>query len=71
MGITVLEIICIPFFIVGLIQTFRGILSIIDADAKKLTELNNPWCWILIPASILGYIIVIALLFSSITNLYG
>ena len=52
------------FFIIGVIQIFRGFLATFDADLKKINESNESlWHYLYIPATIFGYITVIVVLY--------
>ena len=60
------------FFVIGVIQIFRGFCAIFDADLKKIGVSDESfWHYLYIPATILGYITVIVVLyfgFCYITN---
>ena len=54
----------ILFFIIGAVQIFRGFCAIFDADLKKINESDESlWHYLYIPATILGYLTVIVVLY--------
>ena len=59
-GSIVLGIIALPFFIFGIIQIFRGACKVFNSDLKKMNEADESlWHYLYIPATIVGYIVVI------------
>ena len=57
-------VLLVVFFIIGVVQIFRGFLATFDADLKKINESNESlWHYLYIPATILGYIAVIVVLY--------
>ena len=66
-----LSIVGIPFFVFGIIQAFRGFCAVFNSDMKKINESDNPLCMLLFPATILGYIAVIVVIYFGLQFLYG
>ena len=57
-------VLLVIFFIIGIIQAFRGFCAVFDADIKKIAESNeSPWHYLYIPVTILGYIAVIVMVY--------
>ena len=55
-----LGIIMAPFFILGIVQMFRGACKVFDTDLKKMNETGESlWHYLYIPATIIGYVVVI------------
>ena len=53
-------VITIPFFIFGVVQIFRGLCAIIQADVDKMNASDESlWHYLYIPATIAGCIAVI------------
>ena len=53
------------FFIIGIIQLFRGFCAIFDADLKKINESDESlWHYLYVPATIFGHITIIVVLYN-------
>lgn len=64
-GSAFLGIIFAPFFIIGVIQVFRGFCSIFDNDLKKMdTKGDSILNYFYIPATVIGYIAVFFVVYS-------
>lgn len=58
-----LGVLMAPFFLFGVIQMFRGFCAIFDADLKKINDSSESfWHYLYIPATVIGYIVVIVAL---------
>lgn len=68
-GSLVQGIIMTPFFIFGVIQIFRGFCAVFNADLKKMEASDfSLWHLLYIPATIIGYIALIAAICFWITS---
>lgn len=67
-----LGIVMIPFFVVGIVQIFRGVLKVMDEDIKKMNNDEHIfWYLLYIPATILGYIAVVVATYFFCTHFFN
>ena len=60
-------IIMTPFFIFGAVQIIRGVFATIQADVEKMSAANESlWHYLYIPATIVGIVAVILVLYRGI-----